>query len=107
MLGPICTPALPRLPSSPSGLSAPPRPLLQAAFPVLPPQRSRFGPSLCPPPTLDPLLLPSSAIRDTSLVCFRGTLALWAPQGRQALWVLQANRKAWSSWPQEVSLAQW
>lgn len=37
---------------------------------------------------------PSSAIRDTSLVCFRGTLALWAPQGRQALWVLQAQQES-------------
>ena len=38
--------------------------------------------------------IPSSAFRPHPLVCFRGILVLWAPQGRQALWVLQAQQES-------------
>lgn len=40
-------------------------------------------------------------------MCFRGTLVLWGPQERRALWALQAQQGSLAPMVFEGSLAQW
>lgn len=98
MLGrPLHCPPLPVLTLWPP--DAAPTPPPPGRVPCPPPYPRGLGGST--PPLSQPIHLgpaapttPSSAFWDTSLVCFRGILVLWAPQGRQALWALQAQQES-------------
>lgn len=84
-----------------------PRPLQMLPMPtssVLSPLPVFLGPSLSALHLLRLLLYLGGQVLS---VCFRGTLVLWGPRGRQALWVLQAQQESPAPMAFGGSLAQW